>query len=817
MLPVKAPTAQRPPPPAKPNKHGPSPTLPPFQGTPQDIARHLAALIANTPNLPPRVTTTAKSSGWCSNWESRLLAAANEYAARTSDKNEYEVEGTYGQVLSELIAVSELFKGPRYQLQRLVDELDGWWPRLAQTVEQTTENAAVNVFADRQPSSPPPDPTDELAVAREAKYSRARESLAAFAQLVKAGGKKFKLRPVTRLIIAKLEQATFALERGEQARLVVCVPPRVGKTQLVSKIFPAWFMGRNPTMSTMLCSHSTRYAAKLGMSVRNNVKLADFAGCFGKPWTRSDGVRVPGVCLSKGSKSKSEFALTLVNEDGSTEDAGEFGSYGKGGGYTGNGANLLIVDDMLKEKEVDSEAMIADAHAAVQSLASRLDPEGISIWIVVNTRYRENDVVGHVLADYQSEGPWEVVAAPLIADHTLSGVQKVKGTGDSEAGDEDQPTSFEVQATIADHYLPPCMELDGTLLAAENWHRNDGDVLAPYTEAVAHRKREGLLKRKPQEWWGQYQCTPVAQGGNMVDPAWLRIYPVEPFDRRRYARIVISGDTGDGKNMAAARSAFGVYGEILPAWNKCGVCEGKGSVGGWLAGEVGAQGGGHGQGANRFAGNAARGANTAITHGPPQNTTSTTLHCESCQGTGHGPPVRLLELVAFPWQQPDQVAVLKALAKRWAANLIIIEDKSTGPSVAQHLRRDMDWVRCPVHLVEPCGNKPVRMAAASPQMREGDVGLPSDAKAVAASWQGVGWERGADWAADLRGELLHFPFGKYKDRCDQLSQYLNWRLLNALPAGVSRLEREGEVPRQSLAVQSRAVGRAIAGKAFSAF
>ena len=806
MLPVKAP-AQRSPSPAKPNKHGPPPILPPFQGTPQDIARHLAALIANTANLPLR----AKSLDSC------LLRAANEYAARTGDANVYEVEGTYGQVLSELIELHSLFKAPGYKLQTLLAELDGWWPRPpAQTLEQVAAEVAVDVFTNTTT-----DPTDELAVAREAKYACARESLAAFAQLVKAGGKKFKLRPVTRLIIAKLEQATFALERGEQARLVVCVPPQVGKTQLVSKIFPAWFLGRNPTLRAMLCCHSTRYAAKLGMAVRNNIKLVDFNGCFGKPWTRSDGVRVPGVCLSVGSKSKVEFALSIIDDSGEINDAGEFGCYGKGGGYTGNGANLLIVDDMLKEKEVDSVAMLADAHDAVQALASRLDPEGISIWIVVNTRYRENDVVGHVLADYQSEGPWEVVAAPCIADSTLSGITKVKGSEDESAGAEPNTASTEVQAQIADHWLPPCLELDGTVLPGETWHREDGEALTPYTEGRAQRIRERLLKNRPQEWWGQYQCTPVAQGGNMVDPAWLRIYPVEPFDRRRYARIVISGDTGDGKNMAAARSAFGVYGEILPAWNKCGVCEGKGNVGGWLAGDVGgAQAVGQGQGANQFAGNRGASANTAITHGPPHSASSsgsTNLHCESCQGTGHGPPVRLLELVAFPWQQPDQVAVLKALAKRWAANLIIIEDKSTGPSVAQHLRRDMDWVRCPVHLVEPCGNKPVRMAAASPQMREGDVGLPSDARAVAASWQGVGWERGADWAADLRGELLHFPFGKYKDRCDQLSQYLNWRLLNTLPAGVSRLEREGEVPRQSLAVQSRAVGRAIVGKAFSAF
>ena len=754
--------------------------MPPIAGTPQHIAWFLAPLIERL-ELPRAVQG------------SNIRKAATDYEARTHDREEYAHEGsTLGTILAWLFEVSDIFKN--YKLKELYSELEHRWPSPVEPIA--------------------PEPADDPDDIPDPRYARARESLAAFAQMVKAGGKRFRLRPVTRLIIAKLEQATFALERGEQARLVVCVPPRVGKTQLVSRIFPAWFMGRNPTMSTMLCSHSTRYAAKLGMSVRNNIKLVDFAGCFGKPWTRADGVRVPGVRLSTGSKSKTEFSLSIIGEDGTVEDAGEFGSYGKGGGYTGNGANLLIVDDMLKEKEVDSEAMIADAHAAVQSLASRLDPEGISIWIVVNTRYRENDVVGHVLADYQSEGPWEVVAAPLIADHTLSGLTKVKGAAEGSEGasdDGDGPATVEVQATIADHWLPPCVELDGTVLQGESWHRPDGDVLAPYTEAVALRKREGLLKRKPQEWWGQYQCTPVAASGNMVDPAWLRVYAAEPFDRRKYARIVISGDTGDGKNLTSARTAFGVYGEMLPAWNKCSVCAGVGSIG--LSGAVGMQ--------NGLQSVPRANQRAAHTHGPPHNGSlhagNTTLACETCQGTGHGPPVRLLELVAFPWQQPDQVAVLKALAKRWAPNLILIEDKSTGPSVAQHLRRDMDWARVPVHLVEPCGNKPVRMAAASPSLRDGDLGLPADCRAVAASWQGVGHERGADWGADLRAELLHFPHGRYKDRADQLSQYLNWRIMNALPAGVLRLEREGEQARVPLGEQSRRVSAAIAGKAYAAF
>ena len=266
------------------------------------------------------------------------------------------------------------------------------WPALESAITAsriTTEAAAAT-------TEEPPDP----------RYQRAYDSLAAFCQLMM---KRFKLRPVTRLIIAKLEEATRRIESGQRARLIVSVPPRVGKTQLVSRLFPAWFMGRNPHLSTMSATLNAKNAGSIGDDVLGYIKHPDYAKVF------------PRVSLSGSSKSKTEFKLFSDGELG-----GEYGSYGRGGGYTGRGAHLLIVDDLMKETEVDSEAVLSEAHKAVQALSSRLDPEDVTCWIIVNTRYRENDVIGYVLSEYSSDGPWEVVSAPLIADHTLSGVLGVK-------------------------------------------------------------------------------------------------------------------------------------------------------------------------------------------------------------------------------------------------------------------------------------------------------------------------------------------------------------------------------------------------------
>lgn len=671
----------------------------------------------------------------------------------------------------ELQALAPLLRGdydielrgetPRQALERLAS-----WPATTDAARRALAALNSNSTPDSTatPADPPPDP----------RYARARDSLIAFAQLM--FGKRFKIRKVTRLLAAKLEEAVRQVEGGGLARKIINVPPRTGKTRLVSRLATAWFMGRNPYLNVIVACHNTKLASGIGDDVLTYIKSADYSRVF------------PGVRVSDSSGSKTDFKLIVTDEAGD-HVGGEFGAYGRGGGYTGHGAHWLVLDDLMKETEVDSAAALEVVHVSIQALVSRLDPEGVSCVIVPNTRYRINDSCGYLLNDYASEGPWDVVVAPLYAEN-----EKYLAVGKRKL--EDGQTE-DVLAQVADHVLPPVLLLDGTELPGEVWSRASGDVLKPYTEEAAARHRARLLRTRPNEFWGQYQQRPVAATGNMIDPSCLRPYTVTPLtlDRRSYARVVISGDTGEGKNtVTGARSAFGVHGEPFDSRNACEAC----------------------QNAPQFKGG-----------------------CTACRGSGLGPASRLLELAAYPWQQPDQIKLLKALATRWRADVILIEDKSTGPSIAQALWRDPacwqcegrmpaqkgcsacggsgTWARCLVQLEPVEGDKVVRMSAELPNLRDGQYGVPADCKAVPPTWQGVGYTPGVNWVQEMRDEMLHFPRGKYKDRCDQFSQYGRWRRLNPLPrtAGVGPVQ--GTVERPAYGEQSRTVSRAVEGKPFAAF
>lgn len=663
-----------------------------------------------------------------------------------------------------------------------------------------------------------PEPQREREEQPDPRAVAARESFAAYVHLMWPG---FELRPITKYLIAKFEQAVAEWEAGKKVFKLFIVPPRCGKTELISRKGAPWIVGRNPERALLALSLSQSFASDIGESVLDDMSSEEYAAVF------------PGVRLAKRSKSKKDFKIESDHPDlpeeaeeltvesvgspgglGGADRVGRVGakdfaarsvvghvvasrpaaqpaapgdelegdegaaaagelkppgrgrrkrgryvSYGVGGRFTGRDADGLLCDDLVDERDGDKETAMAKAHRAVRALRNRLNPSGRWFWFNVMTRDSEDDVAGYILRTFTRDGPIDVVEVPLVAE---------------------EDTYIEVPHTQSG--------FGGT------WFRPKGDVLAPYSREEAESRHAELMQEAPHEWESRYMCRPVSRKGNMVDPAWLRLYTVEPFDRRRYARIVVSMDTGEGKSLDAARTAIGVYGEPLPVWNRCGGCGGSGLQ----------------EGFNQ----ALTVIGSGPTHGPPQ---SVKLACPECLGTGHGAPVRVLEVAAFPWQQPDQVLVVKAICGRWGPTVVLIEDKSTGSSVAQQLRRDRDWRCTPVQLIEPCGNKTVRMAAASPSLKAGDYALPGDARAVQPSWTGVGYERGKDWALELRSQLQHFPKGRYKDLGDQLSQHVNWRVANALPAGVERLPAAGERPRVGAAELSRRVAAAINGPAFSAF
>lgn len=187
-----------------------------------------------------------------------------------------------------------------------------------------------------------------------------------------------------------------AVERGEIKRLMVFMPPRHGKSELASKRFPAWFLGRNPNRQIITASYSAKLADKFGRDVRNIVASSKFHNLF------------PEVTLATDSKAKDLWE---------TNKGGVFLTAGVGGSMTGYGGHLAIIDDPVKDRQdAESEVMrenIWDWYKSV--LRTRIMPNGAII--IVQTRWHVDDLSGRLLTEMKNGTgeQWEVVNLPAIA------------------------------------------------------------------------------------------------------------------------------------------------------------------------------------------------------------------------------------------------------------------------------------------------------------------------------------------------------------------------------------------------------------------
>lgn len=192
-----------------------------------------------------------------------------------------------------------------------------------------------------------------------------------------------------RLICEKLE----AVSRGEIKRLVIEAPPRHGKTELTSRRFPAWYLGKHPDREII----STAYNADLaideyGRKVRNIVRDPLYANVF------------PHVTLAEDSKAAGRW---------NTNHGGGYIAGGVDTGLTGRGAHLLLIDDPFKGRaEADSERQRQNVWAWYDSDArTRLAPNGAVV--IINTRWHEEDLTGMVLKHHADEG-WVRLTLPAI-------------------------------------------------------------------------------------------------------------------------------------------------------------------------------------------------------------------------------------------------------------------------------------------------------------------------------------------------------------------------------------------------------------------
>lgn len=193
-----------------------------------------------------------------------------------------------------------------------------------------------------------------------------------------------------------LADALERVENGTLKRLIVNMPPRHGKSELVSVNFPAWCMGRNKDRSIMAASYGASLAQDFGRKVRNIMDSVEYRALFN---TR----------LADDSQAKDSWA---------TNGRGEYNAVGVGGSLTGKGASILIIDDPVKSREeADSETIPEKIWEWYKGTAlTRLTPDGAVV--IVMTRWRDNDLVGRILEEQKQFGlnDWEIITLPAIAE-----------------------------------------------------------------------------------------------------------------------------------------------------------------------------------------------------------------------------------------------------------------------------------------------------------------------------------------------------------------------------------------------------------------
>jgi len=188
-----------------------------------------------------------------------------------------------------------------------------------------------------------------------------------------------------------------ALDRviaGKCKRLMIAMPPRHGKSQMGSYLFPAYLMGRDPRSKLIVASHTAELAQRFGRMIRNLMEEDKYKELF------------PNMLLSIDSKAAGRW---------NTQQGGEAFFIGKGGAMTGRGGDVIILDDILDEQDAMSDTAMENTWEWYTSgPRQRLQPNGAIV--VINTRWKTDDLSGRLLKMHGQvkSDQWELLEFPAI-------------------------------------------------------------------------------------------------------------------------------------------------------------------------------------------------------------------------------------------------------------------------------------------------------------------------------------------------------------------------------------------------------------------
>lgn len=258
------------------------------------------------------------------------------------------------------------------------------------------------------------------------------------------------------MICEKLEE----VEAGRIKRLMILMPPQHGKSELSTRRFPAWMLGRHPHLPIISASYNADFAADFGRDVRDIISDESYRELW-------------DLRLRGDSRAVNRWH---------TDRGGSYIGAGIGTGITGRGAGLGLIDDPFKDRQEAESPRIRETvwQWYTSTFYTRLAPEAPIVMTL--TRWHEDDLAGRALAAMAAGGErWEVLSLPALA------------------GPADELGRREGEALWPERYSL--------------------EVLERIRGVLRSRSGSGV-----QDWESLYQQSPVVVGGNLVKRAWWRRY-----------------------------------------------------------------------------------------------------------------------------------------------------------------------------------------------------------------------------------------------------------------------------------------------------
>lgn len=314
------------------------------------------------------------------------------------------------------------------------------------------------------------------------------------------------------------------IKAGRQPRLMVFAPPRHGKSEKFSRRFPAWALGKDPDLQIIASSYSSDLSQRMNRDVQRIIDDERYKNVF------------PETSLN--SKNVKTIASSYMRNADLFEIVGHRGAYrasGVGGGITGMGADIGIIDDPVKDKKEARSPTVQQSvyEWYVSTFYTRLsEMSGVLLGM---TRWHPDDLAGRLLADEKDGADkWRVVSFPAIAEKDEYFC--VYSDGETDYGKR--------------------RDEGGESVAEEMLLRRTGDPLHAERFSVDRLLDMQKATQKTGDWDALYQQRPQISGGNLFTIDNIKRYTDLPnFEYR-----IITADTAQKKGEHNDYSVFQHWG-----------------------------------------------------------------------------------------------------------------------------------------------------------------------------------------------------------------------------------------------------------------